>query len=67
MGNLEKREPTPSHKKTRKSARGEGSTLNADPEPSKPSPTDRIEKAKNAHISLLNQERQRLLERVDHL
>ena len=74
MSNLEKSEPEPSRRKTRKGVRTKGSTLNADPQPSNPSPTDRLENAKNdhlrslqAHVEILVEDRQRLLGKVDEL
>jgi hypothetical protein len=62
-------EPGPGQplRKTRKVVRSGESTLNVNPPPTKPSPTERIENAKNAHIELLDRERQRLLDRLDRL
>jgi hypothetical protein len=51
----------------RKGVRSGESTLNVNPPPTRPSPTDRIESAKDAHIAHLDRERQRLVEKVDQL
>jgi hypothetical protein len=54
-------------RKARKVVRSGETTWSVDPPPAKPSPTDRIENAKNAHIELLDRERQRLLDRIEQL
>jgi predicted phage tail protein len=51
----------------RKGVRSGESPFSVNPPPTRPSPTDRIEKAKEAHIEHLDRERQRLLDRVEQL
>lgn len=51
----------------RKGVRSGESPYDVDPPPTKPSPTDRIEKAKDARIEHLDRERQRLLHRNEQL
>ena len=41
--------------------------MDADPPPSRPSPTDRLESARDKHIELLDEERRRLLKKIDDL
>jgi hypothetical protein len=54
-------------KRTRRAARSGESTLNVNPPATRPSLTDRLEKARDAHIEQLEQERRRLVEKVDQL
>ncbi len=62
----EGKKPAGPEKKARKQVHPQP-PIDIDREPPRPSPTDRLENAKDAHILLLDQERQRLLEKVDRL
>src|SRR5437870_555005 len=67
MAKIEETEPDPSRKRTRKRVRPEESALSADPPLLRPSPTERLESAKNEYIKALEEDKRRLLEKVDQL
>ena len=67
MANPEGTEPDQSRKGTPKRVRSKGSMVDANPPPSRPSPIDRLESARVKHIELLDEERRRLLKKVDEL
>jgi hypothetical protein len=51
----------------RKGVRSRRSTLSFDPQPTKSTPTERLESARNEQVGLLDEERRRLLKKVDAL